>query len=418
MTIIVLILASVMADAGSVTYTYDGLNRLTRAQYEDGTVIQYTYDGAGNQTALYLNATPPITTAFPPGGLYNSAKSVTLTCTDLSGGGCDKTYYCTGTDCEPTTQYSSPINISATTTLRFFSTDLTPHTETPVKTQVYTFDTTAPTGTITINSGAASTNSVNVTLTLSCSDSGGSGCSQIQFSNDGSSYSTPEVYVTTKAWILAAGDGNKTVYAKFKDAAGNWSIAYDDAILLDTQAPTGGSITINSGANCTSTTSVTLTLACNDGQGTGCSWMQFSNDGTIYSELEAYTTTKAWALPSTNGTKTVYAKFKDGAGNWLGPLSDTIVLNSPVIIMRTPNTFYSSLQSAYDAAATSGDTIACQSSLLTETLTVNRNIEVTLQGGYNCEFTSYTGNTTPLKGMIKTEVGGGKITIRNFVLEQ
>ena len=37
MTIIVLILTSVMTYAGSVTYTYDGLNRLIRAEYEDGT---------------------------------------------------------------------------------------------------------------------------------------------------------------------------------------------------------------------------------------------------------------------------------------------------------------------------------------------------------------------------------------------
>ena len=59
MTILVLILSSVIAYAGSVTYTYDGLNRLIRAEYEDGTVIQCLYDEAGNRTALYVNTTPP-----------------------------------------------------------------------------------------------------------------------------------------------------------------------------------------------------------------------------------------------------------------------------------------------------------------------------------------------------------------------
>src|SRR3972149_5909585 len=43
-------------------------------------------------------------------------------------------------------------------------------------------DTTAPTGTISINSGAAYTTSTSVTLTLSCSDAG-SGCSQMRLSN-------------------------------------------------------------------------------------------------------------------------------------------------------------------------------------------------------------------------------------------
>jgi len=59
MTIIALILSSVIAYAESVTYTYDGLNRLIRAEYEDGTVIQYIYDEAGNQTTLYVDTTPP-----------------------------------------------------------------------------------------------------------------------------------------------------------------------------------------------------------------------------------------------------------------------------------------------------------------------------------------------------------------------
>ena len=71
--IVVLMFASVIAYAGSVTYTYDSLNRLTEAEYEDGRVIQYGYDGAGNRTVLYDSAASPITTADPPGGTYYSA---------------------------------------------------------------------------------------------------------------------------------------------------------------------------------------------------------------------------------------------------------------------------------------------------------------------------------------------------------
>jgi YD repeat-containing protein len=92
-------------------------------------------------------------------------------------------------------------------------------------------DTVPPTGTITINSGAAVTNNPSVTLTLTCSDN--VGCSQMQFSNDNVTYSTPETYGPTKSWTLSPGDGAKTVYAKFKDAAGNWSASYSDTIDLD-----------------------------------------------------------------------------------------------------------------------------------------------------------------------------------------
>jgi hypothetical protein len=56
----------------------------------------------------------------------------------------------------------------------------------------------------------------------------------MQFSNDNVTYSTPEAYGTTKSWTLSAGDGTKTVYAKFSDAAGNWSAPYSDTIDLIT----------------------------------------------------------------------------------------------------------------------------------------------------------------------------------------
>jgi len=93
--IISLIFISAIAYAGSVTYTYDELNRLIKIEYENGPVIQYTYDPAGNRTATYDSTTPPRTTADPQGGTYNSAQSVALTCTDMSGFGCDNVYYTT-----------------------------------------------------------------------------------------------------------------------------------------------------------------------------------------------------------------------------------------------------------------------------------------------------------------------------------
>jgi hypothetical protein len=99
-----------------------------------------------------------------------------------------------------------------------------------------------PTGTIKINNDAQYTNSTTVTLNLSASDNaGGSGLSQMQFSNDNSNWSTPETYSTTKTWLLISGDGTKTVYVKFSDKAGNWSEAFSDTIILDTP-PT---VTIN-----------------------------------------------------------------------------------------------------------------------------------------------------------------------------
>ena len=124
-------------------------------------------------------------------------------------------------------------------------------------------DTTPPTGSITINAGTAATNSTAATLTLSATDTGGS-VTQMRFSNDGSVFSTAEVYATSKSWTLASGDGAKTVYVQFKDAAGNWSSApITDTIVLDTTAPAISVVTASSitatGATITWTTNETAT---------------------------------------------------------------------------------------------------------------------------------------------------------------
>lgn len=50
--------ASAAAVAGSATYTYDNLGRLTRIAYSNGVVITYTYDAAGNRTAVVTTGAP------------------------------------------------------------------------------------------------------------------------------------------------------------------------------------------------------------------------------------------------------------------------------------------------------------------------------------------------------------------------
>lgn len=109
-------------------------------------------------------------------------------------------------------------------------------------------DTTPPTGSIKINNDAAYSNTTSVILNLSAQDSGsgmGTGA-QMQFSHNNSTWTTAESYVGSKSWALNSGDGTKTVYAKFKDAAGNWSVVYSDSIILDTVKP---AITISSPQN-------------------------------------------------------------------------------------------------------------------------------------------------------------------------
>ncbi len=216
-------------------------------------------------------------------------------------------------------------------------TDLTTHFTTAptgssntgiTNTFTYTVDSTAPTsGTVSINSGNTITASKDVTLTLSATDTTSS-VTQMLISNtsdfDGTTW---ETYATTKFWTLTSGDGTKTVYIKYKDSAGNISEAYSDTIILDTTVP-AGTISINSAATYTTAQAVTLTITATDNL-TDVTQMKISeSDVFTGATWETYSTTKSWTLASGDGAKTIYIKFRDGAGNESTTYSDTIILDT------------------------------------------------------------------------------------------
>ncbi|WP_298438779.1 chitobiase/beta-hexosaminidase C-terminal domain-containing protein [Geobacter sp.] len=98
----------------------------------DGTTAVYARfkDTTGNWSTIVgdtivLDTAVPTTNASPGSGIFATAQSVTLTCADGTGSGCDKVYYTTdGTT--PTTAssvYATALNVSATTTLKYFATD-------------------------------------------------------------------------------------------------------------------------------------------------------------------------------------------------------------------------------------------------------------------------------------------------------
>jgi flagellar hook assembly protein FlgD len=75
-----------------------------------------------------------------------------------------------------------------------------------------------------------------------------SSAAQMSFSNNGTSFSTPEPFQTTKSWALSSGTGNKTVYVKFFNALGQELGMFSDAIFFGTGGPTyipGGTISQN-----------------------------------------------------------------------------------------------------------------------------------------------------------------------------
>jgi hypothetical protein len=191
-------------------------------------------------------------------------------------------------------------------------------------------DATAPAGSITLNGGAPTTNSATVSAAVPATDTGGSGVSLVRISNSATvsggvlTTGTSFVYNTPINWTLTAGDGPKTVYAQWRDSAGNWSAVSSDDITLDATAPTG-TVVINNGDAETTTANVTLTLTTDD-----ATQVMISNSADFTGVVaQAYAASIPWTLTGGNGIKTVYVKFIDAGGNVSAAVTDTITLNNP-----------------------------------------------------------------------------------------
>ncbi|MCK5562519.1 MAG: hypothetical protein KAJ51_18100, partial [Thermoplasmata archaeon] len=98
-------------------------------------------------------------------------------------------------------------------------------------------DTTPPHSlSILINNGALETNSTLVTLKLNASDAL-SGIYLMSFSTDGENWDTWRNYTNTILNDLSDGDGEKTIYFRVKDRAGNIAEPASATIFLDTSLP-------------------------------------------------------------------------------------------------------------------------------------------------------------------------------------
>jgi len=189
-----------------------------------------------------------------------------------------------------------------------------------------TLDTAAPAaGTVKINAGAASTNNTAVTLTITIPTGG----AEMQVSEAADfSGATWEPAATTKSFTLTVGDGTKTVYVRFRDAALNAGASANDIITLDTTPPVGGSVVIAGGAGYTKTTAVTLTITAP----ADATQMQISADPTFTGATwVAKAGTASFALSTGDGPKAVYVRFRDALNNEQSAgsaASDGIVLDT------------------------------------------------------------------------------------------
>ena len=152
-------------------------------------------------------------------------------------------------------------------------------------------------------------------LYLSASDDS-SGLAQIQIGEDPTfAGATWQPYSAIVPFGFSAGDGVKTVYARFRDQVGNVSSASHDALIIDTTPPTGTAHVID-GVVGPGALQITLTLTATDAVGTVSEVRVSSNAAFTDTVWRPYQASLPINVDFTGElTPTVYAQFRDAAGN-------------------------------------------------------------------------------------------------------
>lgn len=195
---------------------------------------------------------------------------------------------------------------------------------TKLNSQTIVIDNTAPTGSVDINSSAVYTKTADVTLALSATDL--NGVDKMIISNDLTWNESEEPYAATKDWTLSAGDGEKTVYVKFIDKAGN-EVVVSDTITLDTTAPdvTISALTgiIESGKYLQG--NVTFSVSANDIT-SGVKATSVTIDNVVYIPVDGIYTFTINANTA-NGAHEISVISEDNAGNVSTAVTQTFEVN-------------------------------------------------------------------------------------------
>ncbi len=204
-------------------------------------------------------------------------------------------------------------------TVRVTFRDNAGHTDGPVMIALV-LDTDLPTGTLTINDGDTHTDSPAVTLSLDVADATTEVASmRINNVNDFAGRNW-EVFVSSRAWVLPSNNDSHAVYAQIRDAAGNVRLL-TDGIILDDQPPALTAFSIENDAAYTATRDVSIFVNAGDaGSAVTDLTVKLSNDPSFngavsYVMTGAGLTVDPWTLSEGDGTKNVYLRIEDEAGN-------------------------------------------------------------------------------------------------------
>lgn len=321
----------------------------------DGTKTVYVKlrDAAGNVTGSAEPDSINLNTAAPDGqfviaGNATYSKTTAVTINSTSSTAAQMRFSNDGTNWSAWTAYSASAawtlvsGDGSKTVYGQYKNDL--GTEGPVVSDTIILDAAAPTGAITIlgtgDGTNAYTNTLTVSLALSYEDAL-SGPYRMRFATqdpsvDAGRWSAYQSLTTLQAGFALANPSGSTyqVYYQVLDKAGNTSPIYSDSIVYDNAVPSISAFSINSGAAWTNNSAVTLNSTVTDAT-SGVYQLSVSNTSATagFSAWETYSAARAaWTVlnPTTDGSKQVWIKVRDKAGNESTVATDTIGLDKTV----------------------------------------------------------------------------------------
>ena len=224
----------------------------------------------------------------------------------------------------------------------------------PVSDIIYVF-TGVPTGTLAMQNGMGFSAVRDVMLAITGEDI--AGVTEMILSEDstfaGASW---EPFAKTRMFTLGATIGMHTVYLKLKDSCEHVSEVISAEIGYEPKTPDPPSIAVVQGVY-TDTRNITLRATLAKGAAP-LSWALVSESSDFAGAAwQTYQAPHPYTLSAGEGAKTIYARFKDSAGNLLDPVSTTtwldltppttpaisntsrrVVASSETIVITTPST--------------------------------------------------------------------------------
>lgn len=135
-----------------------------------------------------------------------------------------------------------------------------------------------------------------------------------------------ENYISVRKWNFDSVEGIKHIYCKFKGGGANPDEIFTSSIVYDNTPPKVDFV-INNGVTSVATSTVTLRFI---SANTPPTQMKITNTNspTSADNWIPFQNTLTWSLPYGDGEKTVYALFRDNAGNEYGPISAGITIDT------------------------------------------------------------------------------------------